>query len=301
MRTVLAGTAAKITARLRIIDPGPSTTIQDLGRPGLAHLGVTRSGAADRTSLRLANRLAGNPEGAPALENTYGGLSFTVSQDRYVAITGAAVDVRVDGRIVDEPTRIRLAAGRALTLGRPRFGLRTYVAVAGGLAVSRVFGSAATDFLSGLGPGPVTAGDTLALGEVADPPELPVELAVSRLPSATIDLAFRCGPRDTLFPARDRATLVNSLWTISPHCNRVGARLIGPRFTVGSLGLPSEGMAPGAIQVPPAGEPIVFLADHPVTGGYPVVGVVTDRDIDLLAQAPPGTAVRFRPLPRGGR
>ncbi|MGV9803490.1 5-oxoprolinase subunit C family protein [Mycobacterium sp. NPDC003449] len=287
---------------LRIVDAGLTTTVQDLGRPGFAHLGVTRSGAADRASLRLANRLVGNVEGAAALENTLGGLRISISRDRWVAVTGATADVRVDERVVADATRLRLRAGQTLALGRPRSGIRTYVAIQGGVITDLVFGSAATDSLSGLGPRPLSAGDTLPVGAPAttDLPEVPTELAVFRSTGTSVDLSFRWGPRDALFSAHDRAALLRTTWAVTPQCDRAGVRLTGPPLTIGSQNLPSEGMAVGAIQVPPSGQPIVFLADHPVTGGYPVIGVVTESDIDRLAQAAPGFQVRFSALSAGG-
>lgn len=286
--------------RVTILDPGPSTTVQDLGRPGFAHLGVTTSGGADRSSLTLANRLVGNDVGLPVLETTLGGLVLTLSENRIVAVTGAPVDLRVDGRPVAE-SRILLPAGRRLTLGRPKWGLRSYVAIAGGVDADQVMGSASTDCLSGLGPDRLRAGDKLALGDrVGALPDVPVELATVALPHGIVDVRFRWGPRDGLFTPADRAALTARTWTVSTECDRVGVRLTGTSLDIGTVDLASEGMALGAIQVPPSGQPIVFLADHPVTGGYPVIGVVTERDVDLLAQAAPGTRVRFSPLPPGG-
>ncbi|MFC0447346.1 biotin-dependent carboxyltransferase family protein [Rhodococcus jostii] len=292
--------SAQTFAQVFVVDAGLSTVLQDLGRPGFAHLGVTVSGAADRTSLALANRLVGNADGATALENTLGGLVITVSSDRYVAITGATVDIRIDGRAPAEGRRTLLRAGQVLSLGRPATGLRAYVAIEGGIQTDRVFGSAATDCLSGLGPGRVRPGAVFTLGTRARPPlEVPLELTPPRLPVGEVDVRFRWGPRDGVFAPRDRAALTTTTWTVSADCDRVGARLTGPPLSIGSIDLPSEGMALGAIQIPPSGEPIIFLADHPVTGGYPVIGVVTERDVDLLAQAAPGTRIRLAALPRG--
>ncbi|WAM19876.1 biotin-dependent carboxyltransferase family protein [Rhodococcus sp. JS3073] len=285
-------------ARVTVLDAGLSTTLQDLGRPGFAHLGVTVSGAVDRTSLTLANRLVGNADGATAFENTFGGLAITVSTDRYVAVTGATVDIHIDGRAPTEGRRTLLRAGQVLTLGRPVTGLRAYLAVEGGIETEKVFGSAATDCLSGLGPVRVRTGSEFALGTAIHipPHNVPLELTPPRLPVGAVEVSFRWGPRETIFTARDRAALTATPWTVSADCDRVGARLTGPPLSIGSVDLPSEGMALGAIQIPPSGEPIVFLADHPVTGGYPVIGVVTERDVDLLAQAAPGIRIRFTPL-----
>ncbi|MFC8046408.1 biotin-dependent carboxyltransferase family protein [Nocardia sp. NPDC057353] len=295
--TTQARRAATATARLRIVEPGPLTTVQDAGRAGLAHLGIGAAGPADRAAAALANRLVGNPEGTPLLENTLGGLTVSTSTARYVAITGAPAAVRVDGHTVAEPQRVYLTAGQHLSIDRPPLGVRIYVAVGGGLTARRVFGSCSTDSLSGLGPAALRAGADLALAPTApDPPHAPLELIAPPLPVGTIDLRFRWGPRHSLFTAADTAALTATTWTVGVDSNRVGVRLSGPALGIGAVDLPSEGMPLGAIQVPPSGQPIVFLADHPVTGGYPVIGVVTEPDLDLLAQAPPGARVSFSAL-----
>lgn len=287
-------------ATVTIVDPGPAATLQDLGRPGLAHLGITKSGGADRSSLMLANRLVGNPGGVPVIESTFGGLTVVLSADRMIAVAGAPADVRVDDRPVAEP-RTLLRAGQRLRLGLSTWGLRTYLAVQGGFEADLVFGSASADCLSGLGTRPLQSGDRLTLGEpYGTPPEVPLELVTPRADPGPLVLDFHWGPRDRLFSPEDRAAFTTRRWSVSNSCDRVGVRLAGTPLTIGSVDIPSEGMALGAVQVPPAGEPIVFLADHPVTGGYPVIGVVTERAVDRLAQARPGTPVRFSALPRGG-
>ncbi|MGW5382508.1 5-oxoprolinase subunit C family protein [Nocardia sp. NPDC003963] len=291
---ICAPGSAGTNALLHIVDPGPSTTIQDAGRTGFAHLGIGACGPADRAAAALANRLVGNPEGAPVLENVMGGLTVTASTARYVSVTGAPAEVRVDGRIVAEPQRLYLRPRERLSIARPPWGVRVYLAVAGGVAGQRVFGSCSTDSLSGLGPPPLRTGDELEIGPVAStPPYARLELIGSPLPTGVIDLGFRWGPRHSLFGTADMHVLTSTTWSVSPDSNRVGVRLCGPPLSIGAVDLPSEGMPLGAIQVPPAGQPIVFLTDHPVTGGYPVIGVVTESDLDRLAQAPPGARVSF--------
>ncbi|GAA4078172.1 biotin-dependent carboxyltransferase family protein [Actinomadura miaoliensis] len=291
------GGARVAPATLTVVAAGPATTVQDLGRHGTAHLGVPSAGPADRRSFTLANRLAGNPENTPALETTFGGLALTLSQPRHVAITGAPVAVRVDGAPAGDATRLYLRAGSVLTLGRPSAGCRTYVAVSGGFEVDRVLGSASRDSLTGLGPEPVRAGTVLRLGPARPVPDVPLELAFSVVPSGGVTtVRFRWGPRDGLFGAADRRRLTRTVWQVSAQADRVGVRLTGPPLSIGTVDLPSEGTVLGAVQVPPSGEPIVFLADHPVTGGYPVIGVVTDADVDLLGQAVPGDRIRFAPV-----
>lgn len=288
-------------ARLTVADAGMGTSVQDLGRPGLAHLGVPTAGPADRRGFTLANRLVGNPENTPALETTLGGLAVTLSRSRYVSVTGAPAPVTVDGVPVHAPALLRLPAGARLAIGRPWAGCRTYLAVSGGLEADRVLGSASRDSLTGLGPDPVRAGTVLGVGPARPVPAVPLELAFSPVPGGgAMTARFHWGPRHDLFCAADRRRLTTTAWRVSAQCDRVGARLTGPPLAIGSVDLPSEGTVRGAIQVPPSGEPIVFLSDHPVTGGYPVIGVLTDADCDLLGQAVPGDELRLVPASSGG-
>jgi biotin-dependent carboxylase-like uncharacterized protein len=279
---------------IEVLAPGPLTTVQDLGRPGYAHLGVGRSGAADRGSLRLANRLVGNPEAAACLEVTLGGLEVRFAVAATVALTGAPCPVTAGGRAgsVNGPLGVR--AGDRLVLGTPGRGLRTYLAVRGGIDVPPVLGSRSTDLLSGLGPGPVAAGDRLRIGGDAHGQPTVDHAPVPVLPGALV-LRVLPGPRDDWVTAAARERFVSAEYTVSPQSNRIGVRFDGPALErAGAAELPSEGMVRGAVQVPPDGRPVLFLADHPVTGGYPVIGVVEPGDTDLAAQARPGQSVSFR-------
>jgi KipI family sensor histidine kinase inhibitor len=279
---------------LEVVGVGPLALVQDLGRPGHASVGVPRSGAADRAALRLANRLVANDdEGAPAVEVLLGGLVVRAHGLRTVALTGAPAPADVDGAPVAHHSVVTLRPGQTLTLGPPPTGLRTYLAVRGGLAADDVLGSAATDTLSGLGPAPLQPGDLLAVGPEPDLPWL-LDLAPVALPTgATVTLRAVPGPRAHWLA--DPAALAATAWTVSSRSDRVGMRLEGePLRRTDKRELPSEGVVRGAIQVPPGGEPVVFLADHPVTGGYPVVAVVVDADVDRAAQVRPGQSVRFR-------
>ena len=282
---------------LEIMRVGPLAVVQDLGRPGHAAVGVPRSGAADRAALRLANRLVANDdEGAAAIEVLLGGLVVRAHGLRTVALTGAPAPADVDGTPVGHQCVLTLRPGQTLTLGAPPTGLRTYLAVRGGFGGEPVLGSTSTDTLSGLGPKPLAAGDLLAVGPE---PRLPwlVDAAPVALPTdATVALRAIPGPRADW--VADLAALTGTPWTVSSRSDRVGMRLSGePLRRVDRGELPSEGMVRGAIQVPPGGEPVVFLADHPVTGGYPVVAVLVDADIDRAAQARPGQPVRIRLVP----
>jgi len=279
-----------MTRAVTVLDTGPLTTVQDEGRPGQAALGIGRSGACDRASARLANRLVGNGQEAAVLEVTFGGLAVRAHADLVVVTTGARCPAAFAH---NAPALLR--AGAVLRLGMPAGGLRTYVAIRGGFAVAPVLGSRSTDVLSGLGPPVVQAGDVLPVGR----PELGmpgIDLAPVADPGAG-ELSVRVlpGPRRDWFADTAWATLTGQPYTVTSESNRIGLRLDGPALERRRTDeLPSEGMVRGALQIPPSGRPVLFLADHPVTGGYPVVGYVADDDVDLCAQLRPGQTVRFR-------
>lgn len=284
-----------IPAELEVMEPGLLATVQDLGRPGLAGIGVGASGAADRTSFRLANRLVGNPEDAAAVEVTFGGFAARARRDLVVAVTGAPCPVTVGDRQGAVNSVLFVRAGECLRLGRPERGLRSYVAVRGGLAVERVLGSASTDVLSGVGPPPLRTGHVLPVGI----PRLPLPdigfAPVPPLPEDELVLRVVPGPRTDWFADDALTTLFGESYEVSSRSNRIGIRLEGPALCrTRADELPSEGMVPGALQVPPSGRPTLFLADHPVTGGYPVIAVVVSADLRWAAQARPGTRLRFR-------
>ncbi|MGZ4594654.1 MAG: 5-oxoprolinase subunit C family protein, partial [Actinomycetes bacterium] len=278
---------------LTVTRAGALTTVQDAGRPRHAHLGVPRSGALDQPAARLANRLVGNPEGAAVLETTVDGVAVRFASATHVAVTGAPARVRVDGRAAEFGVAVPVPSGAVLDVGAAITGVRSYVAVAGGVDVPPVLGSRSADLLSGLGPPPLTAGATLTLGRPSDPPAA-VSFTVPP-PPGEVTLRLRLGPDDDWFTADGVATLRTSAYTVSPASNRVGARLRGPAIArAHDREMDSAAMTLGAVQVPPSGEPLVFLADHPTTGGYPVIGVVERADLVALAQARPGTIVRFQ-------
>ncbi|GAB3679388.1 5-oxoprolinase subunit C family protein [Angustibacter aerolatus] len=273
---------------LAVVAPGPLTTVQDLGRPGRAALGIGRSGACDRAALRLANRLVGNPEGAAALETTLGGLAVRAEQDVVVALAGA----RCPG--ADHLAPVHLRAGDELRLGVPAAGVRTYLAVRGGVDVPPVLGSRSSDLLSGLGPDPLREGDLLPVGPASGP--MPgVDLAAVPEPAdGVVTLPVLEGPRRDWFTDAGWAGLLGQTFAVSHESNRVGLRLEGEPLERRREGeLPSEGMVRGALQVPPSGLPVLFLADHPVTGGYPVIGYVRDDAVDACGQLRTGQGVRF--------
>ncbi|MET0473975.1 MAG: 5-oxoprolinase/urea amidolyase family protein [Mycobacterium sp.] len=280
---------------LEILQTGPLALLEDLGRPGLAHVGVSRSGAADRRSHTLANRLVANPRDRATVEVTFGGFSARVRGGGVaIAVTGADADPSVDGIPFGTNSIHYVHDGEVVSLGAPRSGLRSYVAVRGGIDAQPVLGSRSHDVMSALGPRPLRPGDVLTVGEhTADFPELD-QAPVAPLADDVLELLVVPGPRDDWFADPD--ALVRTDWIASDRSDRVGMRLSGRplQHRWPDRQLPSEGATRGAIQVPPNGLPVILGPDHPVTGGYPVIGVVADRDVDALAQVRPGQHVRMR-------
>ncbi|MGH8868651.1 MAG: biotin-dependent carboxyltransferase family protein [Actinomycetes bacterium] len=284
---------------LEVVRGGPLTTVQDLGRAGLASVGVGRSGAADRPSHRLANRLVGNAEGAATLELTLGGLALRARGAGLVALTGAPCPVTVAGRGASMNSPLPVRDGDEVVVGAPTCGLRTYLAVRGGVDVPAVLGSRATDLLAGLGPPRVEKGHVVPVGDDTAEPPPAVDVAPVRGPNpGEVVLRILLGPRHDWFADDVSDVLTAEPYEVTDKSNRIGLRLAGAELTrVRGGELPSEGMEDGALQVPPSGQPVLFLADHPVTGGYPVVGVVLAEDVPHAAQARPGQSVRFVVVP----
>ncbi|HKG42827.1 MAG TPA: biotin-dependent carboxyltransferase family protein [Gaiellaceae bacterium] len=267
---------------IEVLASGPLTTVQDRGRPGWAHVGVPPSGAVDPIALAHGNRLVGNDTVAAALEATLIGPRLRFDAEALVALTGATYR---------GPFVVR--AGEVLEVGACRHGVRAYVTVRGGIEVEPVLGSRSADLLSRLGPPPLQDGDVLSIGAEPDgepdadldpPPALPVEPVLRVLP----------GPRDDWFDPGALEALVAGPWQVSLSSNRIGVRLEGPPLArAGEKELLSEGLVAGALQVPPSGQPILLLNDHPTTGGYPVLGVVLEDDLPLAGQLRPGQRLRF--------
>ena len=287
---------------IEIVRAGALTTVQDLGRPGYAHLGVPRSGALDLAAHRLANHLVGNEPDAATLETTLTGVTVRALEPSVVAVCGAVAPIRRDGHPAPWAAPIALKAGEMLDVGPATHGVRNYVAFAGGVAVAPVLGSRATDLLSGLGPAKLRDGDMLPLGVPSSPPRpadtYPVTVTgpdADHLSTTAFELPVLPGPRAADFPEPAWQVLTRGEYTVSQSSNRVALRLDGPRLPrTGADSIPSEGAVLGAIQVPADGLPIVLLADHPPTGGYPVLAVVPAAALALAAQAPPAARLRFR-------
>jgi biotin-dependent carboxylase-like uncharacterized protein len=263
---------------IEVLSAGLLTTIQDLGRPGWASIGVPPSGAVDRESLELGNRLVGNPPDAAALEATLVGPRLVFRTRALIALTGAI------------PTPQTAEVEGELDVGELVGGARAYICVRGGIEVEPVLGSRSTDLLTGLGPNPLQPGDVLAVG--ADPGRPPAD---PRLPERRLrPLRVVPGPRDDWFEPEALTELSTADWRVTSAANRVGIRLAGPKLDRARTDeLLSEGLVTGAIQVPPNGQPILLLNDHPTTGGYPVLAVVAWDDLSRAGQLRPGDTVRF--------
>lgn len=291
---------------LRIVSPGLQSLIQDLGRDGHSGLGVSAAGALDRASLRRANRLVGNAPGAAGIETVAGGLKVQAVGDRVLAVAGAPSELSIASapdeagdtwqRTVPVATPFALLDGETLSIGAPQSGFRSYLAVRGGVNAAPVLGSRSTDTMSGIGPAPLTAGQLLAAGGEAESgvvgnPELQPDYPGTGV--TVLDVVP--GPRADWFDQAALDSFAAQDWAVLPQSNRVGMRLDGTPLQRSRQGeLPSEGTVAGALQVPPEGLPVLFLADHPITGGYPVIAVVVDSQLDLAAQVPIGGKIRFR-------
>lgn len=288
--------------RLVVEAAGTQTLIQDLGRPGSMHLGVPPSGALDPAALALANRLVGNPDDAAGFEVLLGGLRFRVDEALRIAVTGAQMGVRIGRRPASWGVAESIPAGESLELRPTPDGLRCWVAVAGGVAVDPVLGSCASDTLTGLGPRPLADGMELQLGKPRGQ-SVPGAEAVPIAHPGVFTLPMTPGPRDDWFSPEALQRLFTQEYAVAPDSNRTALRLKAddPLERARTEELPSEGIVTGAVQVPAGGQPLVFLADHPVTGGYPVVGVVSPSAVSACAQARPGDRVRFRPARVGAR
>lgn len=295
---------------LRILRPGPLALVEDLGRPGLAAVGVSPSGALDRGALGLANRLVGNPADAAALELLLGGFAARFESAAWFAVTGAATRVTLDGHRVDPDAAVHAGVGAELRVAPPAVGVRSYLAVRGGIAVEAVLGSRSRDTLSGLGPAPLAEGDLVPFGaEPADPVPSVDFVPTADLSDGPVEVRAHRGPRADWFTPAALDAFFTVEWRASADGDRVGVRLDPPRVAAHAQRvdpapllleravrdeLPSEPMVAGAVQVSPDGRPTVLLADHPVTGGYPVIAVVAVRSLDAFAQLRPGQAVHFR-------
>jgi antagonist of KipI len=285
---------------LCVEEPGMFTTIQDLGRPGRRAAGVPPGGAMDRYALAAANRLVGNPEGAAALECALSGPSVVALRSCLVAVTGADFGLTLNGVPAPDWTGIFLMEGDRLGFAGRRWGARAYIAVAGGLEAERWLGSASTYLLVGRGG---MHGRTLHAGEelsLAAPEPRPAVagrcLPVAMRPPYELSptLAAVAGPHARMLSARSRRAFFRERWTVSRDADRMGYRLEGETLEVKTEELVSFGLATGCVQVPPAGQPILLMADHQTAGGYPVMAGVARSALPLAAQLLPGEHLAFK-------
>lgn len=269
-------------SELRVIAPGLLTTVQDLGRFGWAHFGVSASGAADSLALRAGNLLVGNAENAPALEMTLSGGTFEFSEPAVIALTGSDF-----GAGAPLWTAIEIRAGERLSCGGTRGGARCYLAVRGGIDVPKVMGSASAHVMTGVGGRPVRKGDVLKIGTST----------VRKARTGTKEFPFvNAGPlRVTAGPQADsfHEEIYAPEYTVSEESNRMGLRLRGPAIPSPGGHMVTEGVALGAIQVPPDGQPIILFVEHQTTGGYPKPANVISADLWRVGQLRPRDQVKF--------
>ncbi len=293
-------------AHFEVLAAPMPAVFQDLGRFGQTGQGVSASGALDRSAFNAANRIVGNLANTPCLELTLGGFSFRSSSRAVIGVAGASCVITVKSEAYSfEATPyapISLEPGDVVTFSNPSAGMRCYLAVRGGFDVAPVLGSSATDTLAVVGPESVVAGSVVNLSnEKSGLSSVSIdEVPAFDLPKAgdvvTLDVVY--GPRTDWFTQKGIETLTSQHWQVTPQSSRVGIRLAGevPVERKDSAELPSEGTATGAIQIPHSGQPVLFLADHPLTGGYPVVGAVAEYHLDLAGQIPINAKIQFRPL-----
>jgi antagonist of KipI len=291
---------------VEVIKPGLLTTLQDAGRPGLAHLGIGRAGAFDAPALRIANALCGNPRDTCALEITLLGPTLRFHRDAWIAITGAPLPLRIAG--ADRPTwsPVFVATGATVELGAMRSGYRSYLAVGGGFAVGPVLGSRSQDINAALGPmdgRPLRAGDLLPFAEsrnaahgVTAAPKWQIDPRPWFAPDVDAPLRLLSASHVDALTTLSHKLLFSDAFKVLPESNRVGIRLAGPVLeSTTPIEMVSEGCIPGLLQLPPSGQPVAFGPECPVSGGYPRIGQIAAVDVPRLAQRRPGDALRFTP------
>ena len=270
---------------IRVLSPGLQSTVQDLGRFGWAHHGVSASGAADAFALRAGNLLVGNAENAAAIEMTLSGGTFQFDSDAVVALTGS--DFHSPTLSLWKSSEI--PAGTAVEIGATKSGARSYLAVRGGIASPLVMGSASVHVMTGVGGRPLRKGDVLAIGDAAV--RRPRTAPAAGVPDFSGGGVIRVteGPQADWFGSE----LYDVEWTVAEESNRMGLRLRGPAIPSHAGHMLTEGVALGAIQVPPDGQPIVLFVEHQTTGGYPKPANVISADFGRVGQLRPRDRVRF--------
>jgi 5-oxoprolinase (ATP-hydrolysing) subunit C len=299
---------------ITVLKPGLQASVQDLGRPGLRHLGVGLSGAMDRLSLAVGNYVVGNPPDAAGLELTMPPARIRFESACAIALTGADCTAHLDEVPAGRGRRIPVRAGQTLDITAARAGIHAYVCVSGGIDVPPVLGSRSTDLQAGLGGldgRPLRPGDTLKICTMpaapaqakaaarSDPDQGAAAHVAVLLPEMKGVIRVMRGPEFDEFDVAARDALMQSLWTVTPQSNRMGYRLLGAallRRTTRQLN--SHAVFPGVIQVPDGGAPIVLMADAQATGGYPKIATVIAADLWRLAQVRPGNTIEFELVTR---
>jgi biotin-dependent carboxylase-like uncharacterized protein len=287
-------------SRLTIEASTPLCLLQDAGRFGVRHLGVTQGGAADWNSMSWANWLLGNGLDVPVIEITLGGFAVVAEEDCVLALAGADLGAQIDGQPMAPWSGFQLGKGQTLRFTQPLFGARAYLAAPGGFDAPKVLGSSATVVreelggLDGLGL-PLAKGATLSYhGEAPLVRELPLALRPDLKSTAPLDLVL--GAQIGQFSGQSLFDVFNSAWTLDSRADRMGIRLLGKALEYQGQPMISEGIPLGAVQVPPDGQPIVLLNDRQTIGGYPRLGALTPVALARLAQCLPGAQVRLRPV-----
>ena len=281
-------------SKVTITDVSGFITLQDEGRVGYANIAVPTSGAFDQASHHLANRIVGNFSGACGFESLRGKFEFTNDSDLVISVTGAPASVRINGREHEMFRAVFAPAGSVVNVSPGNLGMRTYLAIRGGIIGNQVMGSCSFDELSQIGTPPVKAGDQFEIEE-----KVSGSIGGDYLPGSVVngfevvELEAMPAPRWSGFSNAE--ILFSSEYQVTSSINRVGMRLNGPELVWNTQArLASEGVVMGAIQIPADGMPLIFGPDHPTTGGYPVVAVVSRKSLNVLAQCAPGTKVRIR-------
>ncbi|OCG07977.1 allophanate hydrolase [Gilliamella sp. wkB178] len=304
--TVNSQQAVEPQQDLKILATGLQTLMQDNGRIGQAALGISEAGAMDKGALHSANRVLGNPINAAALEITQGGFKAQIDSAMVVAVTGAPCDITITTAQAQQYKAamyqpIQLAKGDVIALGNNKCGVRSYLAVRGGFNTQAILTSCSYDTLAQVGPAPLQVGQTLALNRNGKLNAVSLtETPAIDYPAAgdVVVLDIVLGPRTDWFTPQAVNLLSSQLWQVTPASNRIGLRLAGvePLTRAQQQELPSEGTCIGAIQIPANGQPVLFLNDHPLTGGYPVIGAVCNYHLDLAGQIPVNAKIKFNPI-----
>ncbi len=286
---------------MRVISPGFLTTVQDLGRPGWTHLGISPSGAADTVALRLGNLLVGNPQNFPALEMTLLGGTFEFESNTLIALTGSDFEPTLDGMPLPMWQSKRVLRGQVLHCSMTKEGARCYLCVQGGIITEPFLGSFSTHLTTSLGGfkgRKLLAGDRLELRDVdvgdIEPKKINGTMVEYFYKKSSV-FRVTAGPQYDLFDDQAIERFSNSIYLVSEDSNRMGLRLSGPPIKRhATRDIVTEGVSLGAVQVPPHGEPIILFVEHQTTGGYPKIANVISADLHLVGQLRPRDEVRFQ-------